>query len=157
MPFRAMSFSWGASSKIQGLVRAAFFVAAKVGPDRELDGGGPETHQVAERIRHLIMSGEVTEGSELVSAPELAACVGVDPQAVARAYRSLEEDGLLDLSEGVRVRGARGFAAQSPEVVALERQLRDVVSRLVLCGAKRPEIERLFFRVLQRLYGSSHR
>jgi GntR family transcriptional regulator len=157
MPVRGVTVSWSLASGIQGVFRAAVVFAAKVGLDHEVNGRVPVYHQIADRLRELIVRGELTDGAELPSVRELAACVRVNPKTVAKAYRLLADEGLVDLSDGARVRVPRGFAVQAPEVDTLERQLRDVVSRMVLSGAKRPDIERFFHRVLERFYGPVER
>src|SRR5262245_12217813 len=99
--------------------------------------------QIADEIRGLIARGELEEGSALPSVRELGQRMGVNLNTVAKAYRALADEGLVELrhGSGARVlrpapaaRRARGRAAVADES---ERRLRDLISRWSLAGHDR--------------------
>nr|WP_141925224.1 GntR family transcriptional regulator [Haloactinospora alba] len=70
----------------------------------------PPFEQVRDQIRGRVGTGELPVGSRLPPVRRLAADLGVAPNTVARAYRELEREGVLD------GRGARGtFVAAPPQ------------------------------------------
>lgn len=77
----------------------------------EVDFGSarPVYRQIAEQVRGLIARGDLSDGAELPSVRQLAANVGVNLNTVAKAYRILADEGLVDLRHGSRARvvGAR--------------------------------------------------
>src|SRR5512135_272503 len=110
----------------------------------DLQARQPVYRQIADELRSLIARGKLAEADELPSVRQLASDVGVNLNTVAKAYRILADEGLLELRHGSRVRVRRGATERAPEVDALERQLGDVVSRLVLQGADRDRVRRFF-------------
>ena len=56
--------------------------------------------QVAAEIRRAIAQGEVRPGDRLPPAKDLAAVIGVNPNTVLRALRTLRDEGLLEFRRG---------------------------------------------------------
>lgn len=65
--------------------------------------GEPLYLQLIRQIKHAIASGALSPGEQLPTVRQLAADLVINPNTVARAYRELEHDGLL---EGVPGRGS---------------------------------------------------
>lgn len=120
----------------------------------EVDFGSarPVYRQIAEQVRALIARGDLSDGAELPSVRQLAANVGVNLNTVAKAYRILADEGLVDLRHGSRARVFGGARARAPEVEGLERELGDVISRLVLQGRGREEVSAFFETALERFF-----
>ena len=72
----------------------------------------PIHRQIADQIRRSVAAGLLEPGDQLPSVRELAARLLVNPNTVAKVYRDLERDGLLETR-----RGQGTFI--SPEVAAL--------------------------------------
>lgn len=70
-----------------------------------LTGGGSAAQQLHDQIRGLIITDQIPAGERLPSVRQLAEDLGVAPGTVAKAYRSLEHDGLLQtrIGGGTRV------------------------------------------------------
>lgn len=101
--------------------------------------------QIADQLRALIARGALDDGAELPSVRRLGAQIGVNLNTVARAYRTLAADGLIELRHGaaarVRVpRPGRGDPKLDDEA---RRRLFDLFSRWRLEGANRKQIERV--------------
>lgn len=85
----------------------------------------PIYHQIEERIRAAIMSGEASPGEELPSIRGLAADLRVSVITTKRAYDDLEREGFITTSPG------RGTFVAEPNVEFLrEARLREVEEHL---------------------------
>lgn len=58
--------------------------------------GLPIYQQIADQIRHRIIAGQLVIGDEITSIRNLAEQLRVNPNTIARAYRELELEGLLE-------------------------------------------------------------
>lgn len=114
--------------------------------DVDLDGPVPIYQQIADGIRELIARGAFADGAELPSVRHLGAQVGVNLNTVARAYRILAEEGLVELRRGTAARVLTTSRNASPGAPLLDdearRRLSDLFSRWVLRGATHSEIRR---------------
>lgn len=68
----------------------------QVDPSSEI----PLYEQVAGTVRRALGTGELTTGTRLPSAKELAASLDVNLHTVLRAYQLLRDEGLIDLRRG---------------------------------------------------------
>lgn len=89
------------------------------------------TADVHRFFRGLIVSGRLGAGERLPTVRQAAADFGVAPGTVQKAYRSLENDGLIVTRVGSGTRVAPGVAALPAE---LTRQLRALVDAAVAEG-----------------------
>ncbi|MCH1493826.1 MAG: GntR family transcriptional regulator [Rubripirellula sp.] len=58
--------------------------------------GLPIYQQIADQIRHRIIARQLEVGNEMPSIRNLAQLLRVNPNTIARAYRELELEGLLE-------------------------------------------------------------
>jgi GntR family transcriptional regulator len=58
--------------------------------------GEPIYEQLIRQIKHAIMTGVIKPGDQLPTVRDLAIDLVVNPNTVARAYRELEQAGLVD-------------------------------------------------------------
>lgn len=77
------------------------------------DDGVPLYQQVVQQIRHRILSGQLSGGDEMPAIRTLAERLRVNPNTIARAYRELEQAGLV---EKRRTRGT--FVSSSPTAMS---------------------------------------
>ncbi len=91
-------------------------------PSIEIDTASslPPFEQLRTQIAGQVASGQLAAGSRLATVRQLAADLGLASGTVARAYRELEADGVIE------THGRRGTFVSS---TVLEREL-DAVSRL---------------------------
>lgn len=62
--------------------------------------GTPIYIQIMEQVRHLMASGQLKTGDQLPTVRQLAADLRVNWNTVARAYRLLDEAGLISTQQG---------------------------------------------------------
>ncbi len=119
--------------------------------DIKLDfrSGVPLYTQIVEQIRQLVANGELRVGDQLPTVRELAAELRVNFNTVARAYRMLDEAGLISTQRG---RGTYIWEQPSEESVrksrleALESQARHYLDEAAGLGFTLPEAKAAFER-----------
>ncbi len=84
------------------------------------ESGEPIYQQLVRQITHAITSGALKPGDRLPTIRELAAEQVVNPNTVARAYRELERDGLVESGP----RRGTFVTFDPPKLMAKERRSR---------------------------------
>ncbi|MBI5117964.1 GntR family transcriptional regulator [Candidatus Poribacteria bacterium] len=87
--------------------------------------GIPLYLQIAQELKHSIAMGSVLSGEQLPSVREVAEQITVNPNTVAKAYRELELQGIVETR-----RGTGTFVARTVPNISKEERER-VVSRLI--------------------------
>lgn len=77
-----------------------------------LEDSGPVYLQIIRYIKQGIASGVITDREEVPSRRALSALLGVNPNTIQKAYRMLEEEGIL-----VSRTGAKSYTCTDTEVV----------------------------------------
>lgn len=109
----------------------------------DLNSQVPAYRQIVDALRVLLVEGSLPPGSDLPSVRRMAMELGVHFNTVGEAYRTLAEEGWLDLRHGrgatVIARGPRGAA--SPErLQEFRAQLRNLVAQMRAAGVPRTRI-----------------
>ena len=113
-----------------------------------LGDGGPIYQQIVRYLQRGLAAGTICAGDELPSRRVLSARLGVNPNTVQKAYRLLEEAGLIASHAG-----AKSFvSAGAAEIEAVRAQLlteeaRRLVEALRQTGASREEAMALLGRL----------
>ncbi len=87
--------------------------------------GAPIYQQIVDQVRHRIVSGLLIAGDELPAIRTLAESLRVNPNTVARAYRELEHEGLVE-----KRRTTGTFVAELTERRSLVERKRMLVPHL---------------------------
>lgn len=96
---------------------------------RIIDDGVPIYRQIVDQIRDRILSGVLSSGDEMPPIRTLATQIAVNPNTVARAYRELETEGLV---EKRRTTGTFvSDTATSESLAARRRRLREPIDSLI--------------------------
>lgn len=91
--------------------------------------------QIAEQIQRCIVSGELKPGDQLPTVRQLATTLKVNFNTIARAYRLLDEAGLISTQHG---RGTFVWEQPSNEISQrLRRQALDEITQHYLAEAQR--------------------
>lgn len=94
--------------------------------------GVPIYLQIIRHIKQGIAAGTVTDGEEMPSRRVLSALLGVNPNTVQKAYRLLEEEGLITSHSG-----AKSYLSLTEEKVAAVRtELMEGVVRTLVGAVK---------------------
>jgi GntR family transcriptional regulator len=107
--------------------------------------GVPIYVQLKEQIRHAIETGSLTAGDQLPGIRGLAENLVINPNTVIKAYRELENEGVLEIRHGLGAFVATRRSKSKPEDMRDAQQLvREFVERLKDQGLDPGEIRRLF-------------
>jgi GntR family transcriptional regulator len=108
--------------------------------------GVPIYLQLMEQVKHAIETGALRPGEQLPGIRPLAEELVINPNTVAKAYRELEHEGVIELRHG-----AGAFVAAGPRARKATDNLRagqalvaSTVEQLRARGLSEDEIRRLF-------------
>jgi GntR family transcriptional regulator len=116
--------------------------------------GVPIYLQIIEQIKRSVALGVLQAGEQLPTVKQLAIDLTVNPNTVARAYRELEREEVIETAPGrgsfIRANGV----TESPRVAAeIGRDALDVALREgKSVGLAREELQRLFEAALERWF-----
>jgi GntR family transcriptional regulator len=109
--------------------------------------GQPIYIQIVEQIRQMVVNGELRPGDQLPTVRQLAADLRVNFNTVARAYRLLDEAGLISTQHG---RGTYVWEAPSDESLqrlrwqGLEGLMKHCILEALRLGYSKSEIHQAF-------------
>jgi len=103
--------------------------------------------QILQYIKRGIIAGTIVDGNELPSRRVLSALLGVNPNTVQKAYRMLEEEGLIASHSG-----AKSYMVLRPETIEkvraelLEGDAVNIVTAMKQMGLSKAEAMQLLER-----------
>jgi GntR family transcriptional regulator len=107
--------------------------------------GVPIYLQLMEQVKHSIETGALRPGEQLPGIRPLAEELVINPNTVAKAYRELEHEGVIELRHGAGafVAGTAGAKKDTDKVRATQAIVSTAVEKLRARGATDDEIRRL--------------
>jgi GntR family transcriptional regulator len=114
--------------------------------------GVPIYLQVMEQVRHLVETGALQPGDQLPGIRSLAETLVMNPNTVAKVYRELEHEGIIELRHGMGafVTGKGHSRSRTNKVQAAQPLVKQLVEKLRKQGLSEDEIRRLFEAELMR-------
>jgi GntR family transcriptional regulator len=108
--------------------------------------GVPIYLQLMEQVKHAIETGALRPGEQLPGIRPLAEELVINPNTVAKAYRELEHEGVLELRHGAGAFVANGAGAvrANDKLRAAQTVVAAAIERLRARGVTDEEIRRLF-------------
>jgi GntR family transcriptional regulator len=108
--------------------------------------GVPIYLQLMEQVKHAIETGALRSGDQLPGIRPLAEELVINPNTVAKAYRELEHDGVIELRQGAGafVTGAAREKKLAERLRAGQAIVASAVDKLRSRGVTEGEIRRLF-------------
>ncbi len=108
--------------------------------------GVPIYVQIMEQIKHAIETGALRPGDQLPGIRSLAETLVINPNTVAKVYRELEHEGVLDLRHGMGafVTDKGHSRSRTNKVQAAQPLVKQLVDKLRKQGLSEDEIKRLF-------------
>jgi GntR family transcriptional regulator len=102
--------------------------------------------QVVRQVKFGVAQGRLRPGERVPSVRELSKQLTINPNTVARAYRQLQDEGVLESVRGLglQVTSGAGTRCQSERLELIRERLRDVLREARDSGLSREAIERLF-------------
>jgi len=116
--------------------------------------GVPIYLQLIEQIKRSVALGIMAGGEQLPTVKQLALDLTINPNTVARAYRDLERDGVIETSPGrgsfVRSDGAAQTTAQNAGADVARESFENAVREAKSLGLARSAVRELFAASLDR-------
>ncbi len=115
------------------------------------DQSTPIYIQIIEEFKRLLAIGSISPGDKLPSQRDLAAKLHVNVNTVQRAYREMEQDGVVET-----LRGHGTFVCQNVDIVnriraeMLDNQVSNFVSAMLALGCSEATIINLVKKQLSR-------
>jgi GntR family transcriptional regulator len=108
--------------------------------------GVPIYLQLIEQVKHAIETGALRPGDQLPGIRRLAEELVMNPNTVAKAYRELEHDGVIELRQGAGafVSANAGAQRQTEKMRAAQSVVTASVKQLRTRGMTDGEIRRLY-------------
>lgn len=108
--------------------------------------GVPIYLQLMEQVKHAIETGALRPGEQLPGIRPLAEELVINPNTVAKAYRELEHEGVIELRHGAGafVSAAAPVRKATEKVRAAQAVVAATIERLRSRGVTDDEIRRLF-------------
>ena len=117
----------------------------------QIDSPEPVYEQIVRQIRDGVSGGELAAGAPLPPVRQLATDLVLNRNTVARAYKMLEEQGVIQTAgrKGTFVRDGAAEEVTRLKAGNAERLLRQTIGALTSDGLARDEIAAIFNRVLR--------
>ena len=68
----------------------------------QMEDGSPIYLQIVSFVQRGIVAGTITDGDEMPPRRVLSALIGVNPNTIQKAYRQLEDDGIIESRSGAK-------------------------------------------------------
>ena len=105
--------------------------------------GVPLYLQLMEQLKHAIDTGAIRAGEQLPSVRQMAEDLVINPNTVARAYRELEHEGIIDLKHGSGAFIQDSMVARAKLMRKAQTVLDSAMDRLESFNLTEEEIRRL--------------
>ncbi|MGD0630739.1 MAG: GntR family transcriptional regulator [Terracidiphilus sp.] len=114
--------------------------------------GVPIYVQLMEQIKHAADTGAIREGEQLPTIRKIAEELAMNPNTVARAYRELEREGVVEVrhGSGVFVAAPQASSAKTVEIRKAGETLRHAVQKGMELGLSESELRRVFENELSK-------
>ncbi|MFI1069656.1 GntR family transcriptional regulator [Streptomyces puniciscabiei] len=126
--------------------------------DYRIDRGSgvPAYVQIVEQTERALRMGTLQVGDKLPTAREVVAATAINPNTVLRAYRDMEQGGLVELRRGLGTFVTRSLARPEAENDSpLRREVADWVARARATGLERADVLALVTAALDA-YDNEH-
>jgi len=105
--------------------------------------GIPLYVQLMDQLKHAIETGELRAGEQLPTIRKVAEDLVMNPNTVARAYRELEHEGIIELKHGLGAFVAESMVARTKIMRKAQAVVQSAIERLASLHRSEDEIRRL--------------
>ena len=109
--------------------------------------------QLVQQVKHALRVGRLEPGDKLPTAKEVVADTAINPNTVFKAYRTLENEGLVEGRPGVGTFVRESLTRpETPDTGGLREELAQWIDRASAAGLGREDIEAVIATVLDDRY-----
>ena len=105
--------------------------------------GVPLYLQLIEQVKHAIETGAIRAGEQLPSVRQMAEDLVINPNTVARAYRDLEHEGIIELKHGSGAFIRESIVPRAKLMTKAQSVVQSAMDRLASFDLTEDEIRRL--------------
>jgi GntR family transcriptional regulator len=105
--------------------------------------GVPLYLQLIEQIRHAIDAGAIRAGEQLPSVRQMAEDLVINPNTVVRAYRDLQQEGIIELKHGSGAFICESMVSRAKLMQRAQTVAKSAVEQLASFDLTEDEIRRL--------------
>ncbi len=115
--------------------------------------GVPIYLQLMEQIKHAVDTGAIRGGEQLPTIRKIAEELTMNPNTVAKAYRELEREGIIDVrhGSGAYVAEPKTSSTKTAAIRKAAEALREAIETGQTLGLSESELRRVFENELSRL------
>jgi GntR family transcriptional regulator len=115
--------------------------------------GVPIYLQLMEQIKHAVDTGAIRGGEQLPTIRKIAEELAMNPNTVAKAYRELEREGIIDVrhGSGAYVAEPKTSSTKTAAIQNAAEALRQAIETGQTLGLSESELRRVFENELSRL------
>ncbi len=115
--------------------------------------GVPIYLQLMEQVKHAVETGAIRGGEQLPTIRKIAEDLAMNPNTVARAYRELESEGLIEVrhGSGAYVAEPKTSSAKAAAIRRAGEALRQAIEKGRALDLSESELRRVFENELSRL------
>jgi GntR family transcriptional regulator len=124
--------------------------------------GIPLYLQLMEQVKHAVETSALRAGDQLPTIRKLAEDLVMNPNTVARAYRELEHEGIIELKHGSGAYISESVAGRTKVTRKAQAVVQSAIERLASSGLTEDGIRRLvenelaLLRAGKRVQGTDH-
>ena len=96
-----------------------------------------------EQVKHAVETGELRAGDQLPTIRKLAEDLVMNPNTVARAYRELEHEGVIELKHGLGAFVSESIVARTRVMRKAQAIVQSAIERLASLHLSEDEMRRL--------------
>ena len=115
----------------------------------------PIYEQIISQYKYMMLQGYLKKGDAVPSVRRLALDLNVTPGTVAKAYRELEQQSLIETvrGKGTFVAGVKGNIRNEGVIEKVKEELKEQCMELIYQGLDKKEIIRLVEEIMEELKG----
>jgi len=113
--------------------------------------GVPIYIQLMERVKHAIETGALQPGEQLPATRKVAEDLVMNPNTVAKAYRELEHEGVIEMRKGLGAFVPGNGNRRGELIEKAQPLLRGAMERMAELGLHEEQMRRLFESEILRL------
>ncbi len=113
--------------------------------------GVPIYLQLIGQVKHAIETGALRPGEQLPGIRKVAEDLVMNPNTVAKAYRELEHEGVIEMRKGLGAFVAENASRRRDLIRRAQPVLRGAIDRMAGLGLSEEQMRRLFESELIRL------
>ena len=109
--------------------------------------------QVVRQIKFAIANGQCRSGELIPSVRDLSRQLAINPNTVSRAYRQLQDDGVLNSVRGMGLQVATGAAkkCRQERLQLIKERVKQVAHEAIASGLSREEFEGMVSKEVDRV------